>query len=271
MLALLVNQLGWSRRHLSLVEMLLTQREELEQLNWYKQHRFEELHRQLSKFVPRLIELAEENPDSTNQTSQQLLRQVANLVDGLKPLLTRESWQLHGEYETIPLISLLNRLNDRVNDLVQQQQIWLKVHNESNLIIGGDIQKIELILHELVASACLRSQPGSRIDIWCRQVDRNWLELSLTDDGKINPRLIEELQKGRSEDLLAASPLDDPPGLHFAICHALMQQMGGEFSLTRLEDNRILSRILLPIASSSGRQLQRGTLLSKPFSRKHGR
>ncbi|HEY9879515.1 MAG TPA: GAF domain-containing protein, partial [Leptolyngbyaceae cyanobacterium] len=270
-LALLVNQLAWSRRHLSLVAMLVTQREELEQLNWYKQHHIEELHRLLSKHGQRLTELAQEPSFGSHPAFQQAFREIEGLVGGLMPILAQEQWQLHSEYHTIPLISLLNRLMERVNSLIQKQQLWTKVHNESNLIIGGDIPKIELILTELVAAACLRSQPGGRIDIWCRPIDRNWLELSVTDDGEISDSLLEDLQKGRPDDMLAPSALDDPPGLHFAICKTLLEQMSGEFSLTRLEDNRIHSRILLPIASPTGRHLHRGTVTSKPFSRRHGR
>ncbi|MBD2256156.1 GAF domain-containing protein [Pseudanabaena sp. FACHB-2040] len=268
LLTLMTNQLAWSRRHLSLVAMLTTQREQLEQLNWYKQHRFEELYRLLYKHAQRLTELSQNDLES--QPHQQALRELESLMDSMKPTLSREDWQLHGEYQTTPLISLLTRLMERVNGLIQQQQLWTKVHNESNLVIGGDIAKIELVLCELMGAACLRSQPGGRIDIWCRQVDRYWLELSITDDGEMTPRLIEELQKGRPDDPLAPSTLDEPPGLHFAICKTLMEQMGGEFNLSRLEDNRILSRVLLPIASPTGRQSHRGTVINKPFFHKPG-
>lgn len=34
--------------------------------------------------------------------------------------------------------------------------------------ISGDIVKIELVLYELLVAACHRSEPGGRIDIWCR-------------------------------------------------------------------------------------------------------
>lgn len=272
-LSLLANQLAWSRRHLSLVDRLLSQREELEQLNWYKQHRFEDLHRLMSKYAQRLSELSADQSQA-GQASQpylQVLRELEALVENMQPTLIKEEWHLQGEYQTTPLISLLNRLMERVNGLIQQHQLWTKVHNESNLVIGGDIPKIELVLCELVSAACLRSHPGGRIDIWCRQVDLNWLELSITDDGTLPAKLIEELQKGRPDDIFAPSTLDQPPGLHFAICQTLMHQIGSDFTLSRLEDNRILSRVLLPIASPTGRHLHRGTTLNQSFPRRYGR
>jgi len=93
---------------------------------------------------------------------------------------------------------------------------------------------------------------GGRIDIWCRTLDPHWLELSITDNGVIEPRLLEELHTGRSQDLLAPSTLDQPPGLHLFICQSLMQQIGGEFNLYKLEDSRILSRLIIPISANNG-------------------
>lgn len=273
LLTLLVNQLAWSRRHLSLMEMLLTQRDELEQLNWYKQRRFEEVFRHLEGCIRRLNELSLEKDGPAGQHYQQVLRQLGALLTTLTPLVKYEHWQFHSVYETTPLISLLSRLNDRVNPLVQKHQLWTKVHNDNNVIIGGDIPKMELVLYELLSAACQRSSPGSRIDIWCRlSEDHKCLEVSITDNGELDAELLEELHSGRPDDSLAPSPLDEPPGLHFAICQSLMQQIGCAFNLFRLEDNRILSRVMLPIASAEPtNSIRREGPTSQPFSRKHGR
>lgn len=256
--ALVANQLAWSRRHLELVSNLATQRERLEQLNWYKHHRFQETHHFLSRHVQKLQELSSQDSSDQGQRYQQIARQLATMTENLVPVINDEQWQLCEQNHTIPLVSLLSRLMERVNDLVQQQQLWTKVHNESSLIVAGDISKIEFVLFELMVAACMRSQPGGRIDIWCRQVSRSWLELSITDDGTVSPLLTIELQKERPDDWLVPSDLDSPPGLHYAICHRMMQYMGGELSLERLEDNRNLSRLLLPIASNTRR-------ISQPF------
>ncbi|NER80557.1 MAG: ATP-binding protein [Leptolyngbya sp. SIO1D8] len=99
-----------------------------------------------------------------------------------------------------------------------------------------------------MAAACERSPEQGRLDIWCRPIDRNWLELSMTDDGEVPDQLLTELQNGRPDDILVSSPLDTPPGLHFSICQTLMKQIGGEFSLKKLEDGRIMSRLVLAIS-----------------------
>ena len=115
-------------------------------------------------------------------------------------------------------------------------------------MITGDIAKIELVLYELLLLACGRSHTSGRIDIWCRPLDSRWVEVSITDDGAIEPRLIEDLETGRAVDLLAPSMVDKAPGLHLAICQSLMKQLGAEFNLYRLEDGRLMSRLVLPVA-----------------------
>ncbi|HEY9623350.1 MAG TPA: GAF domain-containing protein [Crinalium sp.] len=250
-LGTLVSQLAWSRRYLILAEALTQQRENLERLNWYKQRRIEEIYRTLGTSVRRLNELSHQKDALASMRYHQIIRQLGNSLAAIAPILRQENWQLHLEYETIPLVSLLKRAMERVESLIKQRQLWSQVHNETNLSIGGDISKIEFVLYELLTAACHRSPMGGRLDVWCRPMDIRWLELSITDNGVIEPRLLEELHTGRTQDALAPSTLDTPPGLHLAICQSLMQQLGGEFNLYRLEDGRILSRLILPVATTA--------------------
>lgn len=268
LITILANQLAWSRRHLSLTEMLLTQREELETLNWYKQRRLDEVYRRLDMYLQRFQGASLEE---SGQLAQQLVRQLGSLLNGMAGVLHHEQWQLQSQHQTTPLISLLNRLMERASPLIRERHLWSKVHNDSNFIVGGDIVKIEFVLYELLATACRRSPHQGRIDIWCRPVDRTCLDLSITDDGDVPAELLTELRNGRPTDLLAPSLLDEPPGLHFAICQTLMQQMGGEFNLHKLEDGRMMSQVVLKIANKGTPPPQAGSPASRPFSRKHGR
>ncbi len=248
-LEILGSQLAWARRYLLLTENLAAYREELERLNWYKQRRIEEFCRNLNVNVRRLNELSHQKDALASMRFHQITRQLGQLLVQVTPVIKKEQWRIQAEYATMPLVTLLKRAMERVESLIKLRQIWSQVHNESNLNIGGDIAKIEFVLFELLSTACCRSEPNGRIDIWCRPLDFHWLELSITDNGVIEPVLLEELHEGRSPDLLAPSALDAPPGLHLTICQSLMKQIGGEFNLYRLEDGRILSRLLLAIAN----------------------
>jgi GAF domain-containing protein len=249
-LGILASQLAWCRRNLALTDHLLVQKRSLEQLNWYKQRRLEEVYRILGLGVRRLSELTNPQDAMSNLRYPQVLRHLGSTLSAMTPLLKHEQWQLHEHYETIPLASLLKRALERADSAIKQRQLWFKVHNEANLNLGGDISKIEFVLHEILIAACARSPVGGRLDIWCRETDNHFLDISVTDQGTVEPELLEALQSGRTLDLLAPSLLDQPPGLHFAICQALIQRVGGEFSLYVLDDQRVLSSLQVPVTAS---------------------
>ncbi|MDZ8188100.1 MAG: GAF domain-containing protein [Nostoc sp. ChiSLP02] len=147
---------------------------------------------------------------------------------------------------------------------------------QSGMAIVGDIMKIELVIHELLVNACNRSPSGGRIDIWCRRLSdyksadtkRNIsqfgqdsgvrvaptpqasLELSITHNGAIESQLLTDLEKKTFKDVLASSNLNKPPGLHLVICQNLMQELGGELNFYQLPDNRVVSRLVLPLAGN---------------------
>jgi hypothetical protein len=247
LMSLLSNQLAWSRRHLSIVDLLLARQESLEALNWYKHKRLDEIHRQLELNLNRLSDPITQGKGLTAQRQLQLVRQLSSLTTGVSSVLNNEVWEMRKHQQTTPLISLLNRLMERVNPLIQAHHLWAKVHNETNVIISGDLEKIELVLYELMVAACERSPEQGRLDIWCRPLERTSMELAITDDGDVPRQLLKDLQHGRPEDILVPSLLDVPPGLHFSICKTLMQQGGGEFSLQKLDDGRIMSRVVLQV------------------------
>jgi GAF domain-containing protein len=240
----LVNQFAWSRRYLLMSESYKVQRERLERLSWYKTRRMEDMYRTVKAGIRRLSE----SGHPIDPRHQQVLRQIDDAIEPIRSVVRDEQWQLTARTETVPLISVLRRALDRVDHLIKQRQLWSQVHNDTNPMLRGDITKIELVIYELLLLACQRSQPSGRLDIWCREIDSEWIEVSITDDGSVEPRLLEDLEAGKSVDLLSPSTIDKPPGLHLAICQSLMKQMGCQFNLYKLEDGRIMSRLVLAIA-----------------------
>ncbi|MEI6064939.1 MAG: GAF domain-containing protein, partial [Pseudanabaena sp. ELA748] len=234
---MLANQLAWSRRHLLLVDHLKHNRQELERLNWYKHRRLEDIYRTVSSGVQRLLDSdarAGGTGGINNITLQSSLKQLQGSLLPLPQIIRKEQWRLRPNYETVPLAGMLKRALERVDSLIKQRQIWSQVHNQANVVVGGDIAKMEMILNELLLFACGRSEVGGRIDLWCRQIDEKLLELSITDYGVVDAALLQELHQGRAIDPLSPSVLDQPPGLHLAICQSLMLEAGGELSFYQL-------------------------------------
>ncbi|NET44338.1 GAF domain-containing protein [Okeania sp. SIO2B3] len=252
----LVSQFAWSRRYLIVKTTLESQREELEWLNWYKQRRLEELYRTVGSGFKQLSELhytPSENPAQqknvlTNLRYQQLLRQIGNVLSSTTSLLKQEKWRLQANFDVVSVANLLRRSLIRIDSLVKKRQLQLEVHREGNLNIYGDSIKLELVVYELLISACRRSQTGGKIDIKCQILDEEWLEISILDAGKISSKLIAEFNSASIPDVLEPSPLVSPPGKHLIICRRVIQQMGGELELNLQESGLVESKLLLPLA-----------------------
>lgn len=255
-LVTLVNHFAWAHRSICLTEVLKRGCQRLECLNWYKQGRLEDLYRMLAADTKKLSELLTQQPPAGTELQwQRMARQLQGALAPLPSLIKHEAWQLQANQESMALATLLKRSLGRVERLIKQRQIWSQVHNQANITLTGDIAKIELVLYELLLAACGRSRPGGRLDIWCQPLEHPWLELSLTDNGAIDPRLLIDLHHREHLDLLAPSTLDHPPGRNLKICQTIIQQLGGQMDIFGLEDGRMLSRLTLPIVKQGSEKL----------------
>ncbi|MCW5313156.1 GAF domain-containing protein [Nostoc sp. KVJ3] len=290
-IATLISLLAWWRRQKQINRLLESTTDELRQLNWYKHRRLEEIQRITALSLKQIHDLGIPANELTQMRYQLLLRQLDHTATSMSGMLKLENWQLHLSWETMPIASLLKRSLERIEILLKQQKLWIGVHglgqpideqessknsslargvpsssSQSAMAIAGDIVKIELIIHELLVTACNRSQIGGRIDIWCRRLDaaskpvnpkqssasasvehQISLELSITYNGAIESQLLTELHQNSPKDVLAPSKLDQPPALHLLICQNLMEELGGELNFYQLPDNRVVSRLLLPL------------------------
>ncbi|MGD1857259.1 MAG: GAF domain-containing protein [Leptolyngbyaceae cyanobacterium] len=251
MLAMLVHQLAWCRRHLLLTSRLNDQKSRLTELNWYKHHHMDDVRRQVRESRRQLTNLKQ----VPNLGEQPYFHAVENRLSSIEKellrLTSRERWAMASDPRKVALVALLNRLMKRVQTQVQKKQLWTQVHCDSNLALQGEMQKIEFVMYELVAAACRRSPARGRVDIWSRPLEQHWIELSITDDGDVDDDIVTALAKEHRRDRLADSPLDRPPGLNLAICKSLMIRLGGEFILEKLDDNRIRSSVIFPMSRTA--------------------
>lgn len=268
----LICQLAWSRRWLQVSRKMETKTTQLQKLNWYKHRRLEEIYRNTTQLLGQLHDMGIPRDELSQMRYQQVIRQLDGTKDSMNSLLKNEQWRVNILSEAIPIASLLRRSLERVDNLLKQQKLWVGVHglgqevesgsyennysllSQSTLAIVGDITKIELIMYELLQFACYRSVNGGRIDIWCRRLDESVLEISITDNGVIDDRMLVELNQDNPKDVLAPSSLNQPPGLHLIICQNIMQKLKGELNFYKLPDGRVVSRLLLPLASSEIRE-----------------
>ncbi|RUT06241.1 hypothetical protein DSM106972_034470 [Dulcicalothrix desertica PCC 7102] len=270
--SMLISQLAWSRRFRQVSQTLLESKQELQQINWYKHRKFEENQRTANSLISQIKALGVPNNEFTQVRYQQILRQLESTYSSVTSLLEEEQWQLQFSKGKMPIASLLKRSLERVDKWLKEKKLWVGVHglgqntvdntgnteltlgktnlnlSQYSLIVVGDVAKIELIINEILIAAVERSVPGGRIDFWCRRLEDNTLELSITDNGIINSQLLAELYQDTSTDVLVSSYIDNYPGLHLFISQNLVRQMGGELNFYQLPDGRVVSRLLLALA-----------------------
>ncbi|MTJ51430.1 GAF domain-containing protein [Anabaena sp. UHCC 0253] len=270
----LIHQLAWWQNQQQIIQNLESHNENLHKLNWYKHSRLEEIHRMSTLVLGQIRDLGIPANELTQMRYKLLLRQLDYITSSMTSMIKQEQWDLHTSVETMSISSLLKRAVERVDNLSKQQQLWIGIHGlgqsndnrelsptsslageqtmtGSTLATTGDIVKIELVLHELLVAACQRSPIGDRVDIWCRPLDEKSLEISITDNGSIEPQLLAEFNQAQFSNTFSTSHISQPPGLHLVICKKMMQQLGGELQLYQLPDKRVVSRLLLPLASQN--------------------
>jgi len=276
---LLVSQLAWFRRQALTGDILQQERQALQCLNWYKHRSIEDFCRTLNSALKVLVSLT---PKEVSQEVryQQAYSQLNSSSATISRMLSRELWSIQGVLESQPedpirVTSLLRRSLERVDDLIKGRRLWAKVHDvrdantnqgqkgtasPANLLLKRNSVLVQLVVYELLLAACQRASESGKIDIWYRQLTAQdtgipypqslqsdyFLELSITDNGEIDPQLIGNLQK-LPKDELAPSSICQPPGLHLRISQLLINAIGGFLNLYILDDGRIVSQLLIPM------------------------
>jgi len=269
--ATFINQLAWWQSQQQIIQQLESNTENLRKLNWYKHRRLEEIQRMSTLALGKIRDLGIPASELTQMRYKLLLRQLDYINSSMTGMIKQEQWNLHIGIETMSISSLLKRAVERVDNFAKQQQLWIGIHGVgqsndhressqtsplpgeqtntvSTLATTGDIVKIELVFHELLVAACQRSPIGDRVDIWCSALDENILEVSITDNGIIEPELLAQLNQSQSSNTFSTPNLNKPPGLHLVICKKMIKQLGGELQIYQLPDKRVVSRLLLPLA-----------------------
>ena len=282
----LTQQFAWFRQYRYRLSRHAQEREALQRLNWYKHRCLETLHESVTQNISVLLDfqtltpplldgsgfnrphskdLAQINTQAASSSGQslrqmrrkQLLQSLEQTLAMLTPVLKEEEWQLKINLRSIALASLLKRSLHRVESLANQRHLRLQVYNSGDKNVYGDLLKLECILFELLATFCVRAQPGSRINLWCCPVSP---ELSAT----LNPNSslpVMDLLIAESAfldeclqvlDSSSPKPLDST---NMILCQQILHSWGGDLQFFLLEadsgapsqEPRDLLRLLLPL------------------------
>ena len=250
--AAIVRHLANNYRSMLAIQLIQEKYETLECLNWYKQRQVECLHGKLCQQSHQLEELiSSQVPNSKKVRQNRIFEEMQRSLTSVEQLVHHEAWQFCSGKESIPLSKLLRQGLVHVDSVAKTKDLWVQVHNQiPTATVSGSKLKLGCILGELLHAACVRSKQGERIDIWCRLFNEQTLELAITDNGRIDPILVSDLNSIQTRDLLVPSVLDQPQGQPLKACQLLVTSLGGQMQLGQLEDGRAISRLILPLAES---------------------
>ncbi len=257
--------LAWWRRYLAVESVRGLQRSDLELLNWYKQRRFEEFYRIVGSGVKELGELSQSILQSVKEQKdplktlryQQVLRQIGNALGSAHLVLKQEQWRLQFGLDSVAVGAWLKRSLDRAAPLIKQLEILLEVNRETSvslppgqiLSVRGDSIKLDLVLWELLAAACRRSEVGGKVEVRYQIVGADLLELSVTDGGLFDRQLIAIFNGVAEPNILVASNFSQPMFQVLLSCQRSVRLMGGNLFMEILDNNLIVARLVLPLAS----------------------
>ncbi len=248
----IVQHFAITDRSVRTIQMVRQEYEALECLNWHKQRQLEGFYHGLAQQSRQLQDLlSTQTPSGKTVRQNRIFDQMQQNLSAIERLLCNESWQLSSAQESVALSKLLRTAMMRVDGLAKTRNLWIQVHNQTPAAKLLGASKLESILSELLLAACERSAPEGRIDVWCRLVNDHTIEVALTDNGQINPKLIKALKSAQTRDLLVPSILDLPQSRCLKACQSLVMELGGKMKLGQLEDGRAISRLILPLDPDS--------------------
>ena len=179
---------------------------------------------------------------SAHDEVARLERLVSNLLDVTR--LEAGEMALKRDYYFVPELA---------GNAIKQTQSLLAHHivttalSESLPAVWVDGLLIEQVLINLLENSAKYTPAGSHVAILAKQLNENWLELSLEDDGPgIAPeqteRIFDKFARFRTEEY------DYGAGLGLTICRGIIQAHGGDISARNRETGGARFSFTLPIA-----------------------
>jgi PAS domain S-box-containing protein len=162
-----------------------------------------------------------------HRAGDHLLEMINDLLD----LSRIESGKLAFAVEATPLRPLVERAMQIVQPMLAAQQIDMHKPDVPDLHVLADAARLRQVLINLLSNAIKYNRPGGRVDIECRQLADERLQLRVTDTGPgLSTAQISKLFRP-FERLGAEFGAVDGAGIGLALSKQLSELMGGELGV----------------------------------------
>ncbi len=244
---------GWTLQRLLWTQTLQGQAEILNELNWYKHRRLADMHTSLLENLRRLGQVPETpgNEATRWQKVVEIARSLREQTLLTQPLLQQqELWILNPAIAPIPVAVVIRRSLARIDNLGQKRQIRFRVNGDTNMTIQSDQGRVEMVIHDLLVTAVMRSPESSYIDLWVQE-SSGYADLLIVDSGIFDVNLMAALSQDPQWDIygdpLLPTILSQSPGRELSLCRRILQRLGGELSFYQMPEGQNVSRLLLPL------------------------
>ncbi len=176
-------------------------------------------------------------------------RRLSRLVQDLFQLSKLDNDQLEFEFESVPLVEVVDQIGLAFEQRVADKDISLATDFPDNedLFVWGDGNRLGQVVQNLIGNAIVFTPPGGTITLGCRR-DGEHAEMWVADTGigippKDLPHIFESffhLEKSRTRNLGGT-------GLGLAICKAIVEKHGGEITVASELNEGTTFTVRLPL------------------------
>jgi two-component system, sensor histidine kinase and response regulator len=132
--------------------------------------------------------------------------------------------------KTLPLKTFIEESLILNSEAAKEKRIEIKNQIPDNLTVNADKNTLETIIRNLVSSAIKFTQHGGNITISAAMPRKNWVEISIQDNGiGMEKEILENLFKPDARVSRKATDGELSTGLGLIICKDLIDKHNGKF------------------------------------------
>ncbi len=245
-------------------KIVLSQKEELDELNATKDKLFSIVSHDLRSSVSalktsntKLIDNLERKNfielDKLLNNNSEIANSTYNLLDNLLNWALLQTKQIYFKKESLNLFSVINQIEYNYKPLMLNKNICFENKIPKNVFVLADLDSLKIIIRNLLDNAIKFSKENGNILIYTRTPSENFYNLVIEDSGL-------GMDENTKQELLKATILlskkknseDVGTGLGMQLCKMMIKKNGGELDIESHENIGTKIIIMIPKSEKHG-------------------
>ncbi len=256
LLIVLVLLIYFYRQKIKTNHLILTQKENLDQLNAFKNRLFSIVSHDLRSSVHGLRVSAEKLRLKTSEHQDAELRAliaaqgaIANstfgLLDNLLNWALLQSDQIYFHSERVALAKIIDQVTINFQPLMDQKEISLAIEIPAGTKVMADVDSLKIVLRNVLDNAIKFSPSGAGLTIWAN-LDEEHCHLFIKDEGPgMNKEQLAMVKEQSAKVSKENESKEIGTGLGVRLCQSFMQKNGGTFNIASKEGQGTTIELIL--------------------------